>query len=51
MKKIESLLKTASMKSEFSNLEISFYKRQLLFLVVKTVKCKRGIRYESESGN
>jgi len=25
-------------------LEIRFHKRQVLFLVVKTVKCKRGIR-------
>jgi len=25
-------------------LEIRFYKRQVSFLVVKTVKCKRGIR-------
>jgi len=43
MKKIESLLKTASMKFEFSNLEIRFHK--VSFLVVKTVKCKRGISY------
>jgi len=44
MKKIESLLKIASMKFEFSNLEIHFYKRQVSFLVIKTIKCKRGIR-------
>jgi len=43
MKKIESLLETARMKFEFSNLEIHFYKRQVSFLVVKTIKCKRGI--------
>jgi len=33
------------MKIEFQNLEIRFYKRQVSFLVVKTVKCKRGIKY------
>jgi len=49
MKKIESLLKTASMKLKFSNLEIRFYKRQVSFLVVKTVKCKRGIRVMDET--
>jgi len=48
MKKIESLLKTASMKFEFSNLEIRFYKRQVSFMVVKTVKCKRGIRQKRD---
>jgi len=42
MKRIESLLKIASIKSEFQNLEIRFYKRQVSFLVVITVKCKRG---------
>jgi len=42
MKKMESLLRTASMKLEFSNLEIRFYKPQVSFLVIKTVKCKRG---------
>jgi len=31
------------MKFEFENLEIRFHKRQVPFLVVKTVKCKRGI--------
>jgi len=44
MKKIESLFKTAGMKFEFSNLEIRFHKRQLSFLIIKTLKCKRGIR-------
>jgi len=28
-------------------LEIRFHKRQILFLVVKTVKCKRGMSYHS----
>jgi len=43
MKRIERLLlKIAGTKSEFSNLEIRFHKRQVSFLVVKTVKCKRG---------
>jgi len=36
-------LKIASMKIEFQNLKIRFHKRQVSFLVVKTVKCKRGI--------
>jgi len=45
MKRIESLLKTASMKLVFSNLEIRFYKRQVSFLVIKTVKCKGGISF------
>jgi len=45
MKKIESLFKTASMKFEFSNFEIRFYKRQVSFLVFQTVKCKRGKKY------
>jgi len=43
MKKIENLLKFAGMKFEFSNLEIRFHKLQVSFLVVKTVKCKRGM--------
>jgi len=34
------------MKSKFSNLEIRFHKRQISFLVVKTVKCKRGISFK-----
>jgi len=37
------LLKIAGLIFEFYNLEIRFYKRQVTFLVVKTVKCKRGI--------
>jgi len=45
MKRIESLLKIAVVKFKFENLEIRFYKRQVSFLVVKTVKCKRGITY------
>jgi len=32
------------MKFEFSNLEIHLHKRQASFVVVKTVKCKRGNR-------
>jgi len=28
-------------------LEIRFHKRQVSFLVVKTVKCKRGINYDA----
>jgi len=45
VKKIESLLNTASMKFEFLNLKIRFRKTMVSFLVVKTktVKCKRGI--------
>jgi len=44
MKRIESLLKIAGMKFKFYNLEIRFHKRQVVsFLVVKIVKCKRGI--------
>jgi len=42
MKRIESLLKIAGMKFEFENLEISFHKRQVSFLVVKPVKCKQN---------
>jgi len=45
MKKNESLLKTAGMKFEFWSLEICFHKRQVSFLVVKNVKCKRGISF------
>jgi len=45
MKRIESLLRIAGMKFEFLKLEIRFRKRQVSFLVVKTVKCKRGISY------
>jgi len=45
MKRIEILLKIAGMKCEFSELEIRFHKRQVSFLVVKTVKCKRDIRH------
>jgi len=43
MKRIEYLLKIAVVKFKFENLEIRFYKRQVSFLVVKTIKCKRGI--------
>jgi len=43
MKSIESLLEIAGIKFEFQNLKIRFHKRQVSFLVVKTVKCKRGI--------
>jgi len=43
MKRIESLIKIAGIKFEFKNLEIRFHKRQVSFLVIKTVKCKRGI--------
>jgi len=43
MMRIESLLKIAVMKLEFQNLEIYFHKRQVLFLVVKTVKYKCSI--------
>jgi len=49
MKRIESLLKIAGVKFEFQNLEICFHKRQVSFLVVKTIKCKRGITFENES--
>jgi len=30
-------------KFEFLNLEMRFHKRQVSFLIVKTVTCKRGI--------
>jgi len=43
MKRIESLLKIAGIKFEFQNLEIRFHRRQVSFVVVKTVKFKRGI--------
>jgi len=43
MKRIESLLKIIGIKLEFKNLEIGFHKRQVLFLVVKPINCKRGI--------
>jgi len=46
MKRIKTLLKIAGMKFEIKNLlEIHFYKRQVSFLVLKTVKCKRGISF------
>jgi len=35
------------MKFEFMNLKNRFHKRQVSFLVVKTVKCKRGIKYDT----
>jgi len=50
MKRIESLLKFY-MKFEFKNLEIGFHKRQVSFLVVKTIKCKRGIIFERLEGS
>jgi len=45
-KRIESLLKIARIKFEFSNLEIRSHKRQVSFLIVKTVKCKLGISFD-----
>jgi len=51
MKKIESLLKIAGMKFEFLNLENRFHKRQVSFLVVKIVKCKRTlVSQEGDTG-
>jgi len=44
MKKIENLLKISGIRFEFLNLEIRFHKRQVSSLVVKTAKCKRGIK-------
>jgi len=49
----KKLLKIAGMKFELSLLEIRFHKRQFSFLVVKTVKYKRGtkrLRTKSEFG-
>jgi len=46
MKQLESLLKIEGMKFKFKNLKIRFHKRQVSFLVLKTVKCKRGITFE-----
>jgi len=46
MKRIEILLKIAGMKFEIKNLKIRFHKCQVSFLVVKTVKCKRGIKFK-----
>jgi len=43
MKRKENLLKIAGMKFEFKNLKTRFHKRQVSFLVVKTIKGKRGI--------
>jgi len=43
MERVESLLKIAGITFEFQNVKIRFHKRQVSFLVVKTVKCKRGI--------
>jgi len=43
---MESLLHTATKKFYFYNFESCFHKRQVSFLVVKTAKCKRGIRYK-----
>jgi len=43
VKRMESLLHPANKKFEFWNFESRFHKRKILFLVVKTVKCKRGI--------
>jgi len=45
MKRIESPIKIAGMKFEFSNLEIRFHKRQVSFLIGKTVKYIRCIKY------
>jgi len=45
MKRIESLLKFASMMFEFLKLGNPLHKRQVSFLVVKTVMCKHGIRH------
>jgi len=47
MKRIKCLLKIAVVKFKFENLEIRFHKRQFSFLVVKTVKCKRGVSYKT----
>jgi len=33
------------MKFEFQNLDIRFRKAKVSFLVVKSVKCKRGIKF------
>jgi len=41
-RRLESLFKIAGMKFKFWKLEIRFHKREVSFLVVKTVKCKRG---------
>jgi len=46
MKRIDYLLKTVGMKFKFKKLEICFHKRQVSFLVVKAVKCKRSIKKE-----
>jgi len=43
MDRIESLFKLAGMKFVLK-LDIRFHKRKVSFLVVKTVKWKRGIR-------
>jgi len=43
-KRIESLLHTTVKKFEVQNLEIRLNKRQVSFLVVKTIKFKRGIK-------
>jgi len=43
MKRVENLLKIASMTFQFWNLKIGFQERRISFLVVKTAKCKRGI--------
>jgi len=44
MKRIESLLKIAGIKFEFET-QKSVFTNVNLFQVVKTVKCKRGIRW------
>jgi len=43
VKQIDSLLHTVSKKFKFEKLESLFHKHKVSFLVVKTVKCKRGI--------
>jgi len=52
VKRIESLCKSALHEIYFQNLEIRFYMHKVSFLVIKTVKYKRGIsapREERES--
>jgi len=44
MKRIKSLLKVAGMKFKFLNLQIRFHRNKVSFLVVKAVKCKRGMK-------
>jgi len=44
VKRLKSLLHSAGKKFELYNLEIHFHQHRVSFLVVKTVKGKRGIR-------